>query len=236
MEKADTDINGLTNCAKRVSTTNTAGWKCLNPMCSSLRTFGPDFKLAFLMYFWGTMIGNNENIECNKIETFMDLVAQKKTDVTKQHYYKISWITADDYAVHQSKEFHEKLPGATTGEELDINDGHDERQRKIYFQPIPTKNTGTIERQDQTVVFKSTEKVGSIYESDNKTMTSDLDVTFRLGQRMNSTQTHAGASAATLSENGRIMKNGSQRTAGRILGLKSKNFILSFLFQIILHS
>ena len=123
---------------------------------------------------------------------------QKKTDVTKQHYYKISWITADDYAVHQSKEFHEKLSGATTGEELDINDGHDERQRKIYFQPIPTKTTGIIERQDQTVVFKSTEKVGSTYESDNKTMTSDLNVTFRLGKRMNSTQTHAGASAATL--------------------------------------
>ena len=55
MENADADINGLTNCAKRVSTTNTAGWKCLNPMCSSLRTFGPDFKLAFLMYFWCTM-------------------------------------------------------------------------------------------------------------------------------------------------------------------------------------
>ena len=117
MEKADVDIDGMTNRSKRVSTTNAAGWKC------SLRTFGPNFKLAYLMYFWCTTIENNENTEDNKIEIIMDLVAQKRTDVTKQHYYRISWITADDYAIHQSKAFHGKLPGATTGEELHINDG-----------------------------------------------------------------------------------------------------------------
>ena len=70
------------------------------------------------MYFWFTMIVNKGNTDSIKIETFRDIVAQTKMDATTQHYYKISWITADDYAVHQSKILHEKLSGATTELEL----------------------------------------------------------------------------------------------------------------------
>ena len=83
-----------------------------------LRTFGPNFKLAYHMYFWFAMIVNKENTNSNKIETFRDIAAQTKMDATTQHYYKISWATVDGYAIHRSK-----LPGATTRQELNINDG-----------------------------------------------------------------------------------------------------------------
>ena len=104
-------------------------------------------------------------------------------DATTQHYYKISWTTVDDYAVHQNKKFHEKLPGATTEQELNINDGDEEKLRTIYFQTVDSQNMVEVE---------------STYELDNKMMVSDSDITFRMGKRMNLTQTHAGASAATL--------------------------------------
>ena len=76
----------------------------------------------------------------------------------------------------------------TTGEELDINDGDDERKRTIYFQPIPTKNTGPFKNQDMMMDFKDTEKVGT---STNRTKRW-------MEKQMNLTQTHAGAPAATL--------------------------------------
>ena len=77
----------------------------------------------------------------------------------------------------------EKLPGATTELELNINDGDEQKPRTIYFQTMDSKNT---------------EEVGSTYELDNKMTVSDSDITFRMGKQMNSMQTYAGASAATL--------------------------------------
>ena len=177
MKKADADVEEVENRAKRVSTTNAAGW------IRSLRTFGPNFKLAYHMYFWFTMFVNKENTESNKIETFMNIVAPNKDGRDKTALLQNSWITAGHYAAYPNKEFYENLPGATTEKELDINDGDDEKQRTIYF---------------QTVAFKNTEKVGNAYETDKKVTMSDSNFIFRMVKRMNLTQTHAGASAATL--------------------------------------
>ena len=76
--------------ADTVPATNAAGWT------RSLRTFGPNFKLAYHMYFCFTMIVNKENTDSNKVETFRDIATQTKMDATTQHYYKISWTTVDD--------------------------------------------------------------------------------------------------------------------------------------------
>ena len=70
--------------------------------------------------------------------------------------------------------------------------------KRSYFQPIPTENIEPIENQNQMLELKSTEKVGSIYESDKKMTIPDSDFTCRMEKRMNLTQTHADAAAATL--------------------------------------
>ena len=92
------------------------------------------------------------------------------------------WTTVGVYAVHRSKKFQEKLPGATTELELNVDDGDEEKPRTIYLRTKDSKNT----------------EVGSNYEMNNKIMVSDSDITLRMGKQIKSMQTHAGASAATL--------------------------------------
>ena len=77
-------------------------------------------------------------------------------------------ITVNVHAVHRHKELHGKMRGATTEEELRLNDEHDERLQTIYSQHSPNENEGPIAYLNQMLKFEKTKNVGGTYELGEK--------------------------------------------------------------------
>ena len=100
---------------------------------------------------------------------------------TKSHHRNVR-------AVHQYKELHGKMLGATTNEELDLDVVNDTRQRTVYSQYSYKKDEGPTANSYQLLKTENTRKVRGTYELSKKTTTHASDFTFRMEKQVDETQ------------------------------------------------